>query len=238
VFGDDFQALPELDPPRAPELQLSLGARDTLLAGDDAAPDRYLQQIVRSRPRLGRWRKLNMYARVYGLDRPSVGLVQLPFVPDEKWLGLGFDVPPNDPERLANLPAEGRTAILLLNYAGTLDPTVSWVGVVIDDWIEVIPHQVEETGIALHYISPQAQAPQAVLVATPSTGAGNWSFDDLLSTLEQTMDLMKVRAVNQDNLDVGQALPMSVIPSNPSVLSTLSTIFLGLNIGVDTVGLI
>ena len=236
VFGPEFRALPNVDPPRAPELQLALEARDTLVAGDDAAPDRYLQQIVRARDRLGRWRKLNMYARIAGLPRPRVDVVQLPHVPGEKWLGVGFDVPPNDPEQFKNLPGEGRTGMLLLNYSTALSALVSWNGLVIDDWVEVIPNQVEETGIALHYESPQAQAPQAVLVATPSRASGNWTFDDLLASLEQTMDLMKIRAVSNEDLDVGQVLPMAIIPSNESVNFTISTIFGALRVGVDTVG--
>lgn len=237
VFGPEFRALPDLDPPRAPELHLALQARDTLVAGDDAAPDKYLQQIVRSRDRLGRWRKLNIYARLAPLPRPRVDVVQLPFVPGEKWLGVGFDIPPNFPEQLKNLPEEGRTGVLLLNYATALNALVPWNGLVIDDWIEVIPNQVEETGIALHYESPQAQAPQAILVATPSRGSGNWTFDELLGALEQTVDLMKIRAVSNEYLDVGQTLPMTVIPSNESVSFTVSTIFGSLRVGVDTRGL-
>jgi len=237
VFGAEFRALPDLDPPRSSELVLSLGARATLVNGDDAAPDKYLQQLARSRDRLGRWRKLNLYARLANLPRPRVDVVQLPHVPGEKWLGVGFDVPANQPEQVRNLPEEGRTGVLLLNYAASLDPTASWNGLLIDDWSEVIPNQVEETGIALHYDSPQAQAPQAILVATPARATGNWTFDELLAALEQTMDLMKIRAVSNEHLDVGQALPMAVIPSNESVNFTISTVFGALRIGVDLVGL-
>jgi hypothetical protein len=101
----------------------------------------------------------------------------------------------------------------------------------------VIPNQVEETGIAMHFDSPQSQAPQAVLVATPSKASGNWTFSQLLASLEQTMDLMKIRAVSNEFLDMGQTLPMAIIPGNEGVNFALSTLIESLRVGVDTKGL-
>jgi hypothetical protein len=238
AFGPEFRAMPDVDPPRFTEIQQALDARSTLVDGDDAAPDKYLQRVAHSRPRMNKWRKLNMYSRVFGRSRPRVDVVQLPFVPGEKWLGIGFDVPENtNPEQVRNLPEEGRSGMLLLNYATSLDPSVSWRGFVVDDWTEVIPNQVEETGIAMHFDSPQSQAPQAVLVATPSKATGNWTFNELLGSLEQTMDLMKIRAVSQEYVDMGQTLPMAIIPGNEGVNFAISTLIESLKVGTDTEGL-
>ncbi|MET0793548.1 MAG: hypothetical protein ABW061_18650, partial [Polyangiaceae bacterium] len=230
IFGTSFVALPELEPPRFSELQLSLAARASLLGSDDAAPDRYLTQIMRSRDRLGRWRKLNLYARQSGLARPRVDVVQLPHIPGEKWLGLPFD--PSTP------PEEGRAALLLLNYTTSLNPTALWSGLVIDDWSEMIPNAVETTGIAFHYDSPQAEAPQAVLVATPSANTAQWTFAELLASLEQTLNLAKIRAVSQENLDIAQLFPMTITPSNILAADTIATVFDRLGLGVDLLGLI
>jgi hypothetical protein len=238
VFGPEFRALPDVDPPRFTEIQQALDARATLVAGDDAAPDKYLQRVAHARPRVGKWRKLNLSSRVFGRARPRVDIVQLPFVPGEKWLGVGFDVPDDpNPEQLQNLPTEGRTGVLLLSYAASLDPSITWRALMVDDWTEVIPNQVEETGIAMHFDSPQSQAPQAVLVATPSKASGNWTFSQLLASLEQTMDLMKIRAVSNEFLDMGQTLPMAIIPGNEGVNFALSTLIESLRVGVDTKGL-
>lgn len=222
IFGETFVPLAALDPPHADELDLSLGARSTLLklegSGpsddlDDEAPDRYLAQIMRVRERLGRFRKLNLYARTAGVGRARTDIVQLPYVPGERWLGLPY----------VTQPDEGRSAFLLLNYTSGLDASTSWAGLVLDDWMEAIPNQTEETGIALHYDSPRAQAPQALLVATPAKDGANWSFDELVGALEQTMDLMKVRAVDRDFLPVGQILPASVFATNANVNNVVST---------------
>jgi hypothetical protein len=222
IFGPTFLPLAALDPPHADELDLSLGARSTLLklegsapsdAPDDDAPDRYLAQVARVRERLGRFRKLNLYARTAGMGRARTDIVQLPYAPGERWLGLPY----------LTQPDEGRSAFLLLNYTSGLDASNAWAGLVLDDWIETIPNQTEETGIALHYDSPRAQAPQAILVATPAKDAANWSFDELVGALEQTMDLMKVRAVDRDFLPVGQILPASVFATNANVNNVVST---------------
>ena len=185
---------------------------------------------MRSRDRLGRWRKLNLYARQSGLARPRVDIVQLPHIPGEKWLGLPFD--PSTP------PDEGRAALLLLNYTTSLNPTAAWSGLVIDDWSEMIPNAVETTGIAFHYDSPQSEAPQAVLVATPSANTAQWTFAELQASLEQTLNLAKIRAVSQENLDIAQLFPMTITPSNILATDTIATVFDRLGLGVDLLGLI
>jgi hypothetical protein len=235
VFGPSFLALPLVDPPRAEEIVRSLEARSTLLdnAGNDPdkdlEPDKYLHKLMRSRTRLGRFRKLNLYARSANVTRPRVEVVQLPHLPGERWLGLPFD--PQTP------PDEGRSALLLLHYASGLDATEAWTGVLLDTWSEIIPNAKEETGIAFHYDSPRSQAPQAVLVAVPSQSGAFWSFEQLLASLEQTMDMMKIRAVDQELLNLGQALPTAVFATNPQSGNTVSTTLGALAQGVDVLGL-
>jgi hypothetical protein len=217
AFGQTFVNLPEFEPPHAAEIDLSLGARATLLTTDgqvdDGAPDRHLQQMMRSRPRLARYRKLNLYARTAGLGRPTVEVVQLPHTPGERWLGMPFET----------RPEEGRTAMLLLSYEPELSATVPWKGLVIDNWNDVIPYEREETAYALHYQSPQAQAPQAVLVVAPSRQEPSWSFAEVLASLEQTMDLVQVRAVETEHVDMPQVFPPMVIGQNPNITSAITT---------------
>jgi hypothetical protein len=235
VFGQSYLALPPFDPPAADELGLSLAARNTLLDNEgedpdkDQAPDRYLTKIMRSRARLGRFRKLNLYARTAGLPRPRVEVVQLPHQPGERWLGLPYDV--------LTPPEEGRSAVLLLNYAEELNPTIEWTGILLDTWSEAIPNPKETTGVAFHYDSPRSQAPQTILVAAPSAPGEFWSFDELVASLEQTVDLMHIRAVDQEYLALGPALPAAVFATNADVRNTVSTTIQALRQGVDVLGL-
>ena len=40
-------------------------------------------------------------------------------------------------------------------------------GVLIDEWVEVVPSTTETTGIALQYDQPNAAPPQTILIAVP-----------------------------------------------------------------------
>jgi hypothetical protein len=108
---------------------------------------------------------------------------------------------------------------------------------VLDDWSEIIPNQTEQTGIALHYEGPKTEAPQAILIATPSRSGATWSCAELINSLEQTMKLAKIRAVSPDQLDLAQALPMNVFSANSSLVDHMvSTAFSTLQHGTVTRG--
>jgi hypothetical protein len=216
VLGDSFVALPRVASPNLDETNRSLEARSTLLAGDEDAPDRYLQQVMRARDPLARYRKLNLYARAAGLGRPRVDVVQLPHQPGERWLGLPFA----DPEAT---PEESRLALLLLSYTTGLDPTDSWAGIVLDDWTEIIPNRREDTGIALNYQGPRAKAPQCVLVAVPSGAGTGWVWEELVASVDQALDLAKIRCVDRDLLEHAQIIPATVFATNENPINTVST---------------
>jgi hypothetical protein len=216
VFGDSFVALPRVASPNLDETSRSLEARGTLLAGDEDAPDRYLQQVMRARDPLARYRKLNLYARTTGLGRPRVDVVQLPHQPGERWLGLPFA----DPEAT---PEESRLALLLVSYTTGLDPTDSWAGIVLDDWTEIIPNRREQTGIAVNYQGPRAKAPQCVLVAVPSGAGTGWVWEELVASVDQALDLAKIRCVDRDLLQHAQIIPATVFATNENPINTVST---------------
>jgi len=216
LIGDELLVVPPLQPPRGDELDLSLQARSTLLNGDDEAPDRYLQQAMRLRDKLGRFRKLGLYARTAGASRPHVDVLQVPYQPGERWLGVPFDAPPE----------ESRTATLVVNYASALHATgVTWTGLFLDHWTEIIPNPSEDTGIALNYEGPRVKAPQTVLIATPSGNGANWVWDELVQSVEQAFDLAQIRAVDRDLLGIGQLIPAAVFTTNENPDNTVSTVF-------------
>ncbi|MGC4070208.1 MAG: hypothetical protein QM784_37220 [Polyangiaceae bacterium] len=135
------------------------------------------------------------------------------------------------------MPDEGRAVLLLLTNATSLDATDTWTGLVMDDWTEIIPNKKEVTGVAVHYDGPSAQAPQTILVAVASNPAAGWTFDDLWASIEQTVDLTKVRAVDAELVDLGQVLPANVMGQNRYVTRSLSTVWEALHQGVNYLGL-
>ena len=88
------------------------------------------------------------------------------------------------------------------NYsAGTGSTSNNHVGLLIDDWVEMIPNKAENTGVAVHYDQPNAKAPQSILLAVSPEVSGNWKWDNLSSTLLETMELAKIRAVEPDHFN-------------------------------------
>lgn len=217
VFGAHFLFLPLFVPPGAAELKQALDA-SAAIVGDRNVVDQWLHQSARVRPALARWRKLAMYCKSLGSYSGSLDVVQLPFINGARWAALNF--PPEQ------RPSAG-TVSLLLHRIQTPQLNESWVGLWLDDWSELIPDPTAVTGIAFHYDTPGAEPPQALLIAVPPTEAERWSLADLAATLNETVDLAKVRAVDGELLaDLSLLLPAIFLASNPAGV-TVSTEFAG-----------
>ena len=112
--------------------------------------------------------------------------------------------------------------------AEVFDPTAAQTGLVIDAWTEVIPNRQETTGIAVHYNQPNAEPPQALLLAVTPEVTGSWKWDDLMSVLEETIERTKLRAVEPDQLGdsaLGQILPAVLTPTTSNPDAAIATPF-------------
>jgi hypothetical protein len=181
-----------------------------------------MAQAARVRKPLGQWRKLGLYAGALRVSPTSVNVLQLPYEEGARWAALGFD-------EQEKRPPAGRVSLVLNNGAasppGIPAANKEWVGLLLDEWTELIPYAEEEAGLVFHYDGPGAQAPQAVLVAVLPQDTDRWREGDLIDTLNQTLDLAKIRAVDRDLLgDYGQILPMMYLAAN-SANDTVATTF-------------
>jgi len=57
------------------------------------------------------------------------------------------------------------------------------------------------TGVSFQYNVPNAEAPQALLLAVPDANLEEWTPDVLQEIVAQTLDLSKVRMLDLDVLD-------------------------------------
>jgi hypothetical protein len=220
LFGRELRVLPSFVAPAAPELEQALGGQAALLGGDDNAPQKFLQQAAMVRPSLGRWRQLSLYTGALGIPRARLDVMQLPFLPDERWAGLPF----TEDQR----PASGRVSFLTLTPGNTAPtPSATWRGLLLDEWVEIIPSVAESTAVAFHYDNPGAEAGQAVLVAVPAKTGSSWLLDDLVGAVDETIDLAKVRAVDSELLDLGHLLPAIFFTENNQPSHTASTTWFG-----------
>jgi hypothetical protein len=85
------------------------------------------------------------------------------------------------------------------------------VGFKVDEWTDFIPNTKETTGLAFQYKTPQAEAPQAILLAVPpSPEPGVWHDGELVDIIADTIDLMRIRSVSSEKVAgsvLGNLLP-------------------------------
>jgi hypothetical protein len=209
VFGRGFVFLERFvpAPDTADELDRALGAGSTLVANDREAAPKWLQQAARVRAALGRWRKLGLCAGALGADISRLEVAQLPHVDGERWAALPFGAGPPDGARVS----------LVLHRAGSPKATDPWVGLVLDEWSEVIPRSTEQTGVAFHYDDAGSEAPQTILLAVPpDRSKKTWDAATVVDVVRETVELAKIRAVEGELLgDLGQLLPAITLASNP-----------------------
>jgi hypothetical protein len=207
VFEQDYVFLPRFHCANADEMKLALGYGTTLV-GDADSTTKWMQQASRVRTPLAAWRNLSLLAGALGHPPLLLDVAQLPHVPDARWIGLAFA---SEEQR----PASGLLS-LVLHQAVTPAAESPLVGLLVDEWSELIPAQHEDTAIAFHYDNPGAEAAQTVLIVVPPTQASNWDLSALLDTLNETLDLAKIRAVDCDLLPLGQLLPAIYLAANPA----------------------
>jgi hypothetical protein len=213
VFEQDYVFLPRFHCVNAGEMDLALSYGPTLV-GDASAVSKWMQQVSRVRMPLASWRQLSLLTSALDHASLSLNVAQLPHAPDARWVGLAFA---SEQER----PDSGRLS-LVLHQAAAPAAAAPWVGLLLDEWSELIPARTEDTAVAFHYDDSGAEAAQTVLIAVPPTQAPNWDMSTLLNTLNETLDLAKMRAVDGDLLPLGQLLPAIYLAANPSK-DTVST---------------
>ena len=108
------------------------------------------------------------------------------------------------------------------------DETKRQCGLLLDEWTETLPAEAETTGIAFHFDRPSSEPPQAWLLAIPPDPKGSWSWQDLVDSVTETLDLAHLRAVEPDQLD--GTVWARFLPAIVSA-STLRPITIGVDLG-------
>jgi len=226
VFGPAFPALVpfRLGPPnaRVDAVAASL-ASQAELTPDVAAPRDWLDDMGMVRNGADQLSQVLLASELLGSpatqSADALAVLQLPHAPGRRWLGL-----PIDPEAIADPTAEEVDLALVVFSPDDVDPKATWQAVIVDDWTETIPSATETTAVAFHYDAPASRAPQSVVLAVaPDLNADNWTFDHLLETVEEVIDLTVMRGA-QPRLSswFGPLLPATYIAhsftkSRPSI---------------------
>jgi hypothetical protein len=203
VFGPGFVAVPRFRSSTAADVSASLS--DPSLTDDPLASETWLLRMERVRPGLARFGLALRHSQLLaGTISPLLRLAQVPHVAGQRWVGL----PPTDQPL--------RQGVISLGLHGApADLSRPLVGLLVDEWTEVIPSTTETTAIAFRYDPPDAMAPQAILLAVPPVSGVAWTLGTLNEVLLETLDLAHLRVVGPDALgDAQQYLPAAVLAFN------------------------
>jgi hypothetical protein len=137
----------------------------------------------------------------------------LPFTPADRWLALDF--PPDQ-------KLDKEYLLYTAHFATPFNKTARQCGLLIDEWTETIPASSIDTGLTFHFNRPNTEAPQAMLLVTPTAFRGAWNWDDLVDALNDTFDLAKVRGIEPSHIDstpYAPFLPATVLATQAAQLT-------------------
>ncbi len=201
LFGERFPIAALFDAPDRPGLDAALaaGARPEFLGGDPTAPLAWLQRAGRVREVTGRLALTLAYGDPADAHH-ALAVAQLPLA--ERWVALGFE---------GAEPPAAATSLLL--HGGL--PPGPLAGLLVDEWVEVVPARRVTTGVGFHFDEPGARAPQAVLLAVHPQPGQPWSLEVLADVVAETADLARIRAVGPEEMPwVGRLAPALYFADN------------------------
>ena len=161
------------------------------------AVTRWLQRASRGARRRGASVHAAVREALAGRSIASFDVAQLPYTMGDRWLALD----------LAGTTATSRLSLVAFSPRHAV-AGAGVAGLMVDDWVEVLPAAQQITGLSLHYDDPTARAPQAILLAVRPDDFPEWTFEAVEGSVLEALDLAKLRAVDPDALGaLGHYLP-------------------------------
>jgi hypothetical protein len=218
VFGASFCVLPTLDAATTAQWNQLWSRSLALQGGDPLAVTTWTQRAARIRPGVSRLHQAMLAAEALGAKTlPPGEVAQLPAIDGDRWIAL--DKNPN--------PSASRLSLVSVAPQPAAPGTAA-AGLMIDEWVEVLPAQEQITGVGFHADDPTARAPQTILLGVRPDDFPEWTAASVEGTILEALDLAKIRAVDPDALDaLGHYLPALYFAYNaggPQV-ETVSTDF-------------
>lgn len=193
IFGDDFRVLPLLAPANGAELSQAFQASLALQGDDPLAAVTWFQRAAYVRDGVARLDAAMLYAEALGDGAQlSLQVGQLPHSRSDRWVAL--PTAPGQP-----FPAGRLSLVAYAPFSDALEFDRPLAGLLIDEWVEVVPSSRETTGLTFHYDQSNSAAPQSILLAVPADQRPVWDLDSLETILHSTIELSRMRAVAPDS---------------------------------------
>jgi hypothetical protein len=218
VFGKAFVVLARFTPANAVELEQALVDSAKVQGGDPVVSSTWFQRMARVREGVARLHAALNYSEALKTgEKLRLTIAQLPYDANDRWVALSLQ---------AGQSLPGGKLSLAVQSAAPVDVRQPLAGLLVDEWVEVVPSAKETTGLSFQYDQPNAAPPQTILVAVPPQIDLPWTVWSLQQVLLETLDLARIRAVDPDALDeVGHYLPALYFAHNTAG-ETVSTDFI------------
>lgn len=219
VLDPNFVALPlfHIHPEDLPELMMELYGATTLTNDheDNALlTEEWMTSVAKVKKNTGHFEILSILSNTIDPSNStlrSIVPLQRPYDGDEmdRWLGASV----LDQKSLK----DGRVVFGVSLPEGH-DIGGYQAGIMIDEWIDVVPLKEQTSGVGFHYDQPNAKAPQCLILGLSPQVTGRWQWNDIVDMLEETLDLAKKRGIDYEIISqtaVGQ-LPGMILPFTKS----------------------
>lgn len=177
---------------------------------NDLLTEEWMTSIAKVRPNAANFELLSILTTTlnasHASQKPIIPL-QLPYSSDgtERWLGASVKNNESLKENRVALGASVPNGHLISG---------DQVGIMVDEWMDVVPFDQHNTGISFHYNQPNSRAPQCLILGLTPQIRGKWKWSELIEMLEETFDLAKKRGIDYEEIAptaIGQ-LPGLIIP--------------------------
>jgi hypothetical protein len=216
LLGADFIILPRFSFNDAAEITKVYSSRDDLLKYSKdtlnilLVVNEWLHGVSLVRPKMHGVEMMRMLNDAFNSPTLQLEPIQIPFRDKASWLAVEYP---------SGTQIDHDTiSCICINPQG-FEPSGDQCGLMIDDWIEVIPNKQEVTGISFNYNQPNSVPPQALLLAVTPEETGKWTWDNLVDSVLDTFDRAKRRAVEPDLLDQVDGISTLL----PALLSEFTT---------------
>lgn len=200
IFGEGFKVLPQLNLSQAAAATQAFDPARQLEGSEPLAAVTWLQQISQVREGVNRFHTALAYAEALNSGASlTLRVGQLPYAAGDRWAAL--------PTTTANPTIQPGRLSLVAHLPAGFQFSQPLVGLLVDEWVEMIPGRTEIAGVAFHFDQPNAQPPQSLLLAVPpdiraSRTPAAWDLDTLEATLRETADLTRVRLAAPEQFNV------------------------------------
>lgn len=159
--------------------------------------DEYVEQVARVRKQVSLLHQINLFAFFNDGADLDMKAMQMPVdgMENQQWIGVEVDE-----DKVCD--ANSYIIVNSSDFANDLRSGSSAAGLVVDFWTESIPLKEQTAAITFSYDQPDAEAPQTIIYAVnPRVECGKrWNYQELAGALKSALELVKLRALEPDDL--------------------------------------